>query len=147
MATPYFSLDLAAFRLSYPAFKDNTAYPDETLRAYFTTSSSYLANDNYGWLKEESRYIALTMMTAHIGAIGALIASGETPGLASSGSVDKTSVTLTPPPMTSQFHWWLNITPYGQQLLALLQMRSAGGFSVGGSNTRGGFRGNAGYLR
>ena len=139
MVAPYFTLDVTAFRASYPAFAAEASFSTPTLQAYFNTAGLYLANDNYGQIRDDSRYTALTLMTAHLAALSVLIASGETPAVATAGSVDK------PPPAKSQFQWWLSTTPYGQQLLAMLQMRSAGGLYVGGSHTRGGFRGNAGY--
>lgn len=145
MVDPYFSFNAAAFRVTYPAFANETTFPTVTLQAYFTTAGSYLANDNYGQLRDDSRYTALTLMTAHLAALSVLIAAGETPSVAAGASIDKVTVSLEPPPVKSQFHWWLSTTPYGQQLLAMLQMRSAGGFYLGGSRTRGGFRGNAGY--
>ena len=145
MVDPYFSFNTSAFRVTYPAFANETTFPTVTLQAYFNTAGSYLANDNYGQLRDDSRYTALTLMTAHLAALSILIAAGETPSVAAGASIDKVTVSLEPPPVKSQFHWWLSTTPYGQQLLALLQMRSAGGFYLGGSRTRGGFRGNAGY--
>jgi len=145
MTTPYFTFDVTAFRVDYPAFASVTSFPDTTLSAYFDTAGYYLANDNYGDLIDDGRYKALTLMTAHLAALSGMIASGQTPGLVQSSSIDKISVSLVPPPVKSQFMWWLCLTPYGQQLSALLTANSAGGFFIGGSSTRGGFRGNAGY--
>jgi hypothetical protein len=50
----------------------------------------------------------------------------------SGASVDKVSVTLTPPPVKSQWQWWMSLTPRGAQLLALLKSKAAGGLYVGG---------------
>jgi len=145
MGTPYFTLDVPGFRLSYPAFASDTAFPDDALARYFDTAGAYIANQNYGWLVDAQRYTALTLMTAHLAAISVMIASGDTPGLMQGATIDKVTVTLTPPPVKSQFAWWLSLTPYGAQLYALLSMHSAGGFYIGGSATRSGLRGNAGY--
>ena len=143
--TPYFTFDVTAFRGMYPQFADTTAFPTPLLQSYFDAAGGYVANSNYGWLVNAPRFLALNLMTAHLAAIAVLINAGETPGMAVGASVDKVSVTLHPPKDQSQFQWWLNLTGYGQQLLALLLANSAGGFFVGGSNTRGGFRGNSGY--
>jgi len=60
-------------------------------------------------------------------------------------SVDKTSVTLVAPPgADNQFKYWLNQSPYGQALLALLSVQSAGGFMGGFTAPRGGIRQPAG---
>lgn len=144
---PDYVLDVPTFRVTYPAFANATSFPDDTLLSYFDTSGYYIANENYGYLAGDARYKALTLMTAHLAAISVMIASGQTPGLVQSSGVDKISVSLTPPPVDTQFQWWLCLTPYGQQLHALLSVNSAGGFFVGGGDTRNGFRGNAGYRR
>lgn len=83
-------------------------------------------------LEGECRYRALTLLTAHLAALGVLIAAGQVPGLVQTATVDKVSVSLTPPPILTQFQWWLSLTPYGQQLLALLQVASVGGIYIGG---------------
>lgn len=145
--TPFFTFDVTAFRASYPQFASTTTFPNLTLQAYYDTAGAYIANDNYGWLTEAQKGLALNLMTAHLAALSILIAGGETPGLVTSATIDKVTVTLEPPPVKTQFQWWLGLTPYGQQLLAILQVASVGGWFVGGSGTRTGFRGNAGYPR
>ncbi|OWK47571.1 hypothetical protein FRUB_01270 [Fimbriiglobus ruber] len=40
-------------------------------------------------------------------------------------TIDKISVTLEPPPAPNAWQYWLQSSPYGQQLLALLQVVSA----------------------
>jgi hypothetical protein len=79
-------------------------------------------------------------MTAHLAAISVLIAAGQIPGLVQNATIDKITVGLTPPPIPNQFQWWLNITPYGQQLLAMLQVNSVGGFYIGGLPERSAIR-------
>lgn len=71
-------------------------------------------------------------MTAHLTALSDLAAQSQTPGYEQSATIDKVSVSLTPPPNKNQWQFWLNTTPYGMQLLALLQSKSAGGFYIGG---------------
>ncbi len=80
-------------------------------------------------------------MTAHLAKIGDMIASGEAPSIVNASTIDKISVTLTPPPAKNQFQWWLNTTPYGAQLLTLLSMAAVGGIYTGGSPERSAFRG------
>jgi len=145
MGDPYFSFDVAAFRLAYPAFADASKFSDATLEAYWSAAGNYIANENYGTLRDDSRLLGLNLMTAHLAQLSVQIAAGQNPALAQSSTIDKVSVTMTPPPIKSQFAWWLCLTAYGAQLFALLSARSAGGFFIGGSITRGGFRGNAGF--
>jgi len=60
-------------------------------------------------------------------ALSAKANSGDVAGVVTAATIDKISVTLMPPPGLNQWQWWLNQTPYGQQLLALLQIAAAGG--------------------
>lgn len=142
-----FSLDLGKFRAEYPAFSDTNTFTDDVLLSCYETAGFYVANENYGRLRDRAREKALDLMTAHLAALSVIVSEGGSPSVAQAASVDKVSVTMTPPPVKSQYAWWLSTTPYGMQLLALLNVKSAGGFFVGGSDTRGGFRSNAGFIR
>lgn len=132
--------DIPAFRISYPAFSNTVTFPSGTLQIYWDTATCYIANADYGWLAGDCRYKALTLMTAHLTALSVLIAAGRTPNIVQSSTIDKITVSLVPPPVPNQFRWWLSTTPYGAMLLALLQVRSAGGFYVGGFPERDAFR-------
>lgn len=139
-----YEFDIPAFRVSYPAYANETVYPDETLQAFWDSATCYIRNLNWGRLRGDCRYKAITLMTAHLAYISGLITANQVPGLAQQATVGQVSVTLTPPPLKNQWQQWLCISPYGQQLLALLQVKSAGGFFTGGNLTRFGFRGPAG---
>jgi hypothetical protein len=127
------TFDVAAFRTQFPAFASATTYPTITLQGYWDTATCYISDANTGRLTDDCRQTAINMMTAHLAAIADMIAAGKTVGYAQSATVDKVSVTMTPPPVKNQLQWWLNLTPYGMQLYALLFMRSRGGFTIGGS--------------
>lgn len=134
--------DDTAFRLQYPFFANVTTYPEITLQTNFTNGTSYISDYNAGILQGQSRQTALYLMTAHITALNDIIVAnnGAAPGYVTNAKIDKISVTLEPPPAKNQFQWWLNLTPWGQQLLALLQVQSAGGWAVGGNPERLGMR-------
>lgn len=140
-----YTFDIAAFRVSYPAFSDPEKYPNVTLQAFYDTATCYISDEDYGYLSGDCRYKALTLMTAHLAALSDMIAAGQTPGLEQSAAIDKVSVSLTPPPLRNQWQWWLSLTAYGQQLLALLQAKAVGGFFVGGSLDRAAFRKAGGW--
>jgi hypothetical protein len=144
MSTAY-TFDVAQFRLDYPAFANTTTYPSDTLQLYFDTGTCYIDNNDYGYLAGTCRYRALTLMTAHLATLADMIAAGNTPSLLQSATIDKVNVSLVPPPIESQFQWWLSLTVYGQQLYALLQVKSVGGFFIGGGCVRGAFRGGGVY--
>lgn len=132
-----FTFDAAKFKAAFPAF---AAVDNNTLQGYWDSATCYVSPANYGWLSGDCRLRALNLMTAHLAKLAEIIATGQLPGLEQSATIDKISVTMTPPPLKNQFHWWLSLTPYGQQLLALLMARSAGGFYIGGLPERSAFR-------
>lgn len=139
------ALDIAAFRALFPAFSNVITYPDAVIQLFWDTATNYVSDQNGGCytqgLKLAQQTLALNQMTAHLLALNALIGnSSQTPGLKQAATIDKVSITLTPPPVPNQWQWWLSLTPYGQQLLALLQVASAGGFYYGGFPTSGAFR-------
>lgn len=140
------TFDVAAFRAGYPAFAANPP-TDETLQVYFNNGTGYINNQypqcqgmNVAQLTQ-----ALYLMTAHLAAIAAGIAVGDTPGQVQGATIDKVTVTMTPPPNPNQWQWWLGTTPYGAQLLALLQAVSAGGFYFGGRFENNAMRRGGGY--
>lgn len=137
-----FIFDIPAFRLAFPAFANPATFPDITLEMYWDNAGCIIDNDDNGcWaLRGECRYRALTLMTAHLAALSVIIAGGQVPGLVQSATIDKVTVSLTPPPVKTQFQWWLSLTPYGQQLLAILQAASVGGFYFGGVPETSSFR-------
>lgn len=134
------TFDVAAFRTQFPAFANASTYPTITLQGYWDAAICYISDTNSGRLMGDCRSRAINMMTAHLTALADIIAAGKTPGYAQSATVDKVSVTMTPPPVKNQLQWWLNLTPYGMQLYALLYVRSRGGFTVGGMPEKKAFR-------
>lgn len=143
------ALDLVVFRAQFPQFANVTTFPDALIQAQFEHAGCYVSADTYGDMAEACRTQAVYLMTAHLLALGVLIASGNytgQPGIVTASSVGDVSVTLQPPPQRGQWRWWLNLTPYGAQLIALLDMQSAGGFFVGGLPERSAFRKVAGIF-
>lgn len=125
-------LSTCEFRARFPEFASVTEYADNALSQTFESATAFVSDRAgfcyYGGMTVAQRTQALYLMTAHLLALGGNIAQGNTPGLVQAATVDKVSVTLTPPPVKNQFQWWMSLTPYGQQLLALLQVASVGGF-------------------
>lgn len=130
MTTLTFDVDL--FRQQFPAFANETTFPDAMLQMYWDMATCYISDMDCGWLNGRCRQLALNMMTAHLTALSVLIAAGMTPQLISSSTIDKITVTLKMPETPNEWRWWLNTTPYGMQLLSLLSANSAGGFYIGG---------------
>lgn len=135
------SLDLAEFRSAFPAFADPAVLADEVISRHFAAACDYISPRPGKRLHGTSRIRALYLMTAHLMTLEQGLMAGNPGGLVAGATVDKVSVSLTPPPVKSQYQHWLCLTPYGQQLLALLKSRTAGGLYVGGLPAeRAGFR-------
>lgn len=136
------TFDVTLFREQFPAFASDTTYPDAQLQMYWDMATCYISDVNYGYLRDDCRQLAINQKTAHLQFLASQVAvKGTTTGLINSTTIDKISVSLTAPPFgTSQFKWWLNQSPYGQMLLALLSQKAVGGLYVGGSPERAAFR-------
>lgn len=139
------TFDVTAFRAQCPAFADATLYPDAILSGYWDAAACHISTADYGSLNGDCRARALNLMTAHLTTLAGIIASGKAPALLQGAGIDKVTVTLTPPPLRSQWQWWLSTTPYGAQLLAILQGKAVGGFYVGGAPERAAFRSVGGF--
>lgn len=136
--------DVTAFRAQFPAFSNVTNFPTATLQLYWDNATDYI-NDQTGGaycgvLNTSRKTLALNYMTAHLAAINVMIAANQVPGVMQSATVDKVSVTLVPPPAKNQWQYWLQSTPYGQQLLALLQVAGVGGLYIGPRPELGAFK-------
>lgn len=138
MSVIVFDVDL--FRASFPAFANKQQYPDEVIAGYWDVAAMYISTSNYGYLQGDARARALNLMAAHLAKLSDMINAGQTPGLVQGSTIDKISVTLTPPPAPDQFTWWLNLTGYGAQLAALLAIKAVGGFYVTPNNPIRGLR-------
>lgn len=132
------------FRAQFPAFADTTTYPPVILQMYWDEVSCFIVDGGtYGILQGDCTQLAMNCMVAHFMELAKLNKAKGTSkqgGYKTGAGIDKINVQYMAPPSQSQFDWWLNQTNYGAQLLALLELKSVGGFGVGGLNERGGFR-------
>ena len=128
------------FRSQTRAYSDPAKYPDATLQVFFDTATCYVSDSDTGRLTGNCRLRALNLMTAHLVFISDQAQAGETPSFVTQAKVGEVLVSVQPPPQTDQWNWWLNLSPYGQQLIALLSASSIGGFYVGGSPERSAIR-------
>jgi hypothetical protein len=138
MALHTFDVDL--FRLQFPAFANPITFPDARLQSDWNMAVCYINPNDFCYLKGDCLQLALNQMTAHLAESSVLIGEGQNPGFIQAASIDKVSVTLQAPPDKSQWGTWLASTPYGQQLWALLQAKSVGGYYVGGVPETSAFR-------
>lgn len=130
-------LDIAAFRAAYPAFADAILYPDAMLNAQWDIGLCYVSDRGCGCVRPDGtdcRQSMLWLMLAHLLQMNTAVAAGGASGggMVSQARIDKVQVTLVAPPVSNAWDWWLNQTPYGAQLLALLTLCGTGGMYAGG---------------
>lgn len=137
------TLDIPTFRLLFPEFANATTFPDAYITAQWDVAVSAMG-DVDGWLLAgPALKTALNYLTAHLMKINVLIASGGgggVTGVVTGATIDKVSVQMAAPVTKSGWQYWLASTPYGMQLWAFLQMKSAGGLYIGGRPERRAFR-------
>lgn len=145
------ALNIPLFRERFVQFAVPAAFPDAVIDMNWVMATQYVSDSSYGCVPVAARELAIQLMTAHLMALAVIIASnngGGVPGIVTAATIDKVSVTLaTPPYGTDEWRYWLNLTPYGTQLLALLSAQSAGGYYVGGWPERSAFRVAGGVFR
>jgi hypothetical protein len=129
---PILTFDYDSFIAVAPAYSNITLYPEDLLQQYWNNAINYVSDiSTQGNLQCTGRQYAINLMVAHLVYIAGLIAIGQVPGLMQNATIDKVTVGLTPPPLKNQWQWWLSVSPYGGQLLALLQVNSVGGQYIG----------------
>ena len=126
-------LDITTFRAMFTAYSDSTAYPDALLNTWYPIGKCYI-EDNDCVMEENCRAFALNAMLAHLLYIQDQISAGNQTRLISSASEGDVSVSLIDPPSATSFSYWLNASPYGAQILALLKVNFAGGDFIGGTD-------------
>lgn len=137
--------DDTLFRAQIPAYSNVDDYPETTLQVWWNTAINYVSNSaSFAWWESNAvpgsdntpQQASINLMMAHLIFLSNLIAAGKIrPGgdIVTSATIDKITVSLQPPPVKTQWQWWLSQSPYGAKLLALLTLKSAGGFYIGGS--------------
>lgn len=143
----------ANFRKMFPAFADTALWPEDVLQMYWDMGATFISAESCPCrnLNGKQLQLALDLMCAHLATLFGNPATGVEPGsdggVMTNASIGAVSVGVMAPPANDMWSYWLAQTPYGQQLLALFKMKSAGGFYVGGLPERLGFRKVGGTFR
>jgi hypothetical protein len=124
------------FRADFTEFSDVNKYSDESLGIFINRAYCYISRSTYGKLPQDVRTLAIELMVAHLLTIQDKINSNSASGQIASTSIDAISVSLVAPINRNAWQYWLNSTPYGMELLALLQAHSSAGLYYGGSFQR-----------
>lgn len=123
---------LEAFRALYPQFADLS---DAQILATAEQAECFLAGGGCACTDQR-----LQLMVAHLLTLGRQAQAGGVVAQVTGASVDKVSVSIAAAPSRDAWGYWLALTPYGLQLMALLKVCSAGGLFVGGRSERAAFR-------
>lgn len=131
------------FRAMFPAYADPAYFTTDFLRLMWDNAVSFVSDQSGGCyilqMTEAQQTLALNYMTAHLVYISRIAETGQNTGVMTSATIDKISVAVMPPPATNNWRYWLNQSPYGQQLLSLLEIASVGGGYYGGYPVIGAF--------
>lgn len=126
------------FYTYFPEF--NTDDYTTVATAALTRAQVYITLKNCGRLKDDKRKLAIYLLTAHLTTLMYKNAQGDTAsanGRVASASVGEVSVSYeTLPTSSDDFDYWLSLTPYGLELLALLNTITAIPYYFGGSYER-----------
>lgn len=135
------TLDIAAFRVMFPAFADPVLYPDAQLTAWWSIATCAISDVDNCELSGDCLQTILNLMLAHLGLIFTRAADGNTAtGVQIAAAIDKVSIGYAAPPYKSGWQAWLSQTPYGLTLWAMLGAMASGGFYIGGMPEQSAFR-------
>jgi hypothetical protein len=124
----------------FPAFADVLKYPDAAIEMWWTMATQYIYDYDNCLITGNTLQLALNLMTAHLAQSFTMIGNGQTTAVVTGATEGSVSVSLEPPPTKNLWQYWLATTPYGLQLMALLQSLVVGGFTIGGRPEASGFR-------
>lgn len=131
-------VSLAEFYAEYPEF--NTDDYKNICPQAFRRAKCYISIQNKGRLKDCMRKNAIYLLTAHLSALIYKNQSGQSggvgAGIVASAAVGEVNVSYVQIPNLDQWSYWLSLTPYGLELLALLEQLTSVPFYIGGSFER-----------
>lgn len=130
------TVSIDEFYTYFPEF--NTEEYEAIAVSALARAQVYVSLSNTGRLTDERRKLAIYLLTAHITTLMYKTQTGEgAVGQVASASVGEVSVSYVQiPTQEDEFEYWLGQTPYGLELLALLNVLSSVPFYYGGSYER-----------
>lgn len=124
-------ITVADIRETFGAFVDTVAYPDAMIENCIEMSKCFISDTVCGCagVSWKCRASMMELMTCHLltmltGAASNGGNGGQTvSGMVVSASIGDVHVSTAVPENKTQLQWYLNQTPYGQQLFALLSIK------------------------
>ena len=137
------TISAADIRNAFPAFSDAEQYPDGIIENSIEMAKCFISDTISGCcpVSFECRALMLELMSAHILSLqssGSSEQGGESSGVSgmiTAATIADVHVNTAVPADQGQLQWYLNQTPYGQQLFALLKIKSSPLY-FGGSRQR-----------
>jgi len=131
-------LSVGVFREDFDAFADVQKYSDAKIGKFIDRAYKYCSNKVRFVLSDCERLLAIELMTAHLLTLNDMIENGgnATLGQIGSSTIGSVSVSLVAPLNKNALQYWLNLTGYGKDYLALLASHAPMGFYAGGSFQR-----------
>lgn len=129
---------LQEFYNQYPEF--NTDEYKTICPPCFRRAKCRIGTKNCGRLKDCNRTDAIYLMTAHLSLLTYKNQSGLSGGVGAgqvaSAAVGEVNVSFVQIPNQDSWSYWLSLTPYGLELLALFEQLTAVPYYIGGSLER-----------
>lgn len=129
-------ISVQEFREAFPEFSNQEVYTDALISRAITQTACFVSHQNRGSIGFDCRALLIEYAAAHLltlmmerlngtGAAGGVGggASGRFSGIMQHAAIGQVSVSVAIPPTGTQQQYWLNLTPYGQQFLAMLKFR------------------------
>lgn len=135
--TSHITVTIQGFYTQFPQF--NTQQYADICPQALERATTYISTLNQGRLKDNKRVYAIYLLTAHLSQLTfqqRQEQAGQGGGMVASSSVDGVSVSFVQVPNMDQWSYWLNLTPYGAELLFLLNTLTAVPTYYGGSFER-----------
>ncbi len=131
------TVTIEGFYAQFPQF--NVEQYENICPQALQRATTYISTLNKGVLHNDKRVLAIYLLTAHLSQLTYQMQQGQSTnggGLVASANVDGVSVSYVQIPNMNQWKYWLNLSPYGAELLFLLNTLTAVPTYYGGSFER-----------
>ena len=132
------SVTVAELKAAFPEFSDSTKYPDAYVQRFITMATMYISTVS-GVIRDDVRVLAIEYMACHLMTLSAVDGAGNAQGdgngggILASAHIESVSVAFQGVIANNSFEQWIQSTPYGKMLWALLSANNPTGIYWVGS--------------